>query len=116
MRLRLSATSALLVALASRADAQLFTALRTDTRVRIETTNGDVLAGRVVYATADTVWLKLDRTHASTLFGMTSIRQYAISRGVPRKHGAGRGALIGGAVGLTLGLAGTRTLMRSLPS
>jgi hypothetical protein len=69
-------------------------------RVRVETTNGNLETGRVVATRRDSLWLRIDRVDSIAAYPIAGLRTYAVSRGTPRGHGARRGALISGALGL----------------
>ena len=71
-----------------------------NTRIRVETANGNLETGRVVTMRRDSIWLQVDRVDSVAAYPIAGLRTYAVSLGTPRGHGARRGALISGALGL----------------
>lgn len=71
-----------------------------NTRIRVETANGNLETGRVVTMRCDSIWLQVDRVDSVAAYPVAELRAYAVSLGTPRGHGARRGALISGALGL----------------
>ena len=69
-------------------------------RIRVETSNGDLVMGRVAMVRGDSLWLRAVRTDSLTVYSGASVRQYEISLGKDRWRGARRGAAITGAISL----------------
>lgn len=75
-----------------------------DDRVRIETRQGGLITGTVLDANRERIEMRVTRGNTTVSILLDSIRQYERGLAPNRKRAAGRGALIGGAVGL-LGVA-----------
>lgn len=82
------------------AHAQEVTAIPSPARIRVETTNGALVTGRVFAVHGDSVWVQPDRENSVVMFTQGTVRQYELSRGRDRWRGARRGALITGAISL----------------
>jgi hypothetical protein len=73
-------------------------------RVRV-TVSGDgsgQVVGRYLRTAGDTIWIDTGLAHGPSPIVVDQIRRFEVSRG--QRSNAGRGALIGGAVGLGIGL------------
>ena len=80
--------------------AQAVAVIPVGTRIRVETTNGDLVIGRVSSVRGDSIWLQTARTDTIAVYPGANVRQYEQSGGKDRWRGARRGAAITGAISI----------------